>query len=79
MADSALQVEIVPVRPEEIQRVFGPLIWLLGEIILELRGYTKGEIDGWMGYGPAGPDRFDNPGAGALGGKEFFQGTGGER
>jgi hypothetical protein len=82
MAENALTVEIVPIRTAEDKRLFGlalGAIWhVVYETILEMRGYTKGEIDEWMGRNSIDLDRADNPGAGALGGQEFLQAIGGE-
>lgn len=81
MAESALMVEIVPLRTEEDKRLFGMalsvirrMVW---EIALEMRGYTKGEIDEQLGNCQIDRDRIDNPGSDSLGGAEFSSFAGG--
>jgi hypothetical protein len=73
-----LKIEIVPLRTEDDQRLFGMVLDMLIEIVLEMRGYSKGEIDERMGN--IWIDRPWNcaPGAGALGGQEFWEAIGGE-
>lgn len=82
MTESGLQVLIVPLRTAEDRRLFGLALdtirRIIYETILEIRGYTKGEIDEWMGRDGFDPDRADNPGAGAVGRTEFLQAIGGE-
>jgi hypothetical protein len=74
---SFLKVEIVPLRTEEDRQLFGMarrvLRRMMVEIILEMRGLDKGEIDGWNNF-----DRADNSGANCLGRPELFEAVGGE-
>jgi hypothetical protein len=66
MANSALTVEIVQIRTEADRLLFR--MWrrnikrMLTGIVLEMRGFSKGEIDDWIDFG-----RIGNPGAGDLG------------
>jgi hypothetical protein len=79
MTLSALTVEIVPIRTDEDRLLFG--MWLRNinrmviEIVLELRGWSKGEIDEYMGNSWIDSDRNGNPGADDLGRPQFSGGT----
>jgi len=75
MAESALTVEIVPIRPED-KFLLLPLERLLLEILLEVQGYSKGEIDERMGNIWIDFDRAGNRIAGDLAGVEFWEALG---
>lgn len=72
--ESALRIEIVPLRTDEDRRLFGTVIEMLLDIIFEMRGTAKGESDEQLGSCKIGRDRVDNPGAGDLGRPEFSDG-----
>jgi len=71
MAESGLKIEIAPIRTEEDRLLYGMwkrnVIGMLIEIILETRGYSKGEIDERMGDIFIDFARTDHSGAGDLG------------
>jgi hypothetical protein len=62
MSESALVVKIVPIRTKKDRRRVRPLVKLLEEILLELRGYSKEEIDDILGNRSFAHDRAGVPG-----------------